>query len=375
MANYTIEKYHGSYNKTYNGSTSRKYIVVHYTGAGTSAPGCARNNCIYFSGGNRNASADYFIDDGSIYEYNDPKSGYYSWHCGDGGGAYGITNANSIGIEVCMNGDNPYTAAEIDRLTWLVQKLMKDFNISSSNVVRHYDASRKLCPYYYAQRPNEWVKLREQITGGKVSGSTTPSTPSTPSTSTPTQNGSIKAGTYTVLVNDLNVRTAPTTSAQSVAKYNKGNKVTLDGWSTKANGCIWGRYIGASSGQYRYIAVQVEGGATYASIGGTTSGSTSSSAPAKKDVATVAQEVINGKWGNGDDRKRKLEAAGYNYSEVQAKVNQMLGAGGGATNVNIDALARDVIAGKYGNGDARKKALGSNYTAVQKRVNEILSGK
>lgn len=40
----------------------------------------------------------------------------------------------------------------------------------------------------------------------------------------------------------------------------------------------------------------------------------------------------------------------------------------------IDSLARGVLAGKYGNGDQRRKALGSNYNTVQKRVNAILKG-
>lgn len=44
----------------------------------------------------------------------------------------------------------------------------------------------------------------------------------------------------------------------------------------------------------------------------------------KKTVTEVAREVIAGKWGNGADRKKKLEAAGYNYSEVQKKVNELL---------------------------------------------------
>lgn len=44
------------------------------------------------------------------------------------------------------------------------------------------------------------------------------------------------------------------------------------------------------------------------------------------------------------------------------------------TTSNIDQLAKDVIAGKYGNGDARKKALGSKYAEVQARVNELLKG-
>lgn len=40
---------------------------------------------------------------------------------------------------------------------------------------------------------------------------------------------------------------------------------------------------------------------------------------------------------------------------------------------DIDALVQDMLAGKYGNGDARKATLGSLYAAVQARVNEILS--
>lgn len=44
----------------------------------------------------------------------------------------------------------------------------------------------------------------------------------------------------------------------------------------------------------------------------------------KKSVTEIADEVIAGKWGNGDERKAKLEAAGYNYNEIQSKVNEKL---------------------------------------------------
>ena len=47
--------------------------------------------------------------------------------------------------------------------------------------------------------------------------------------------------------------------------------------------------------------------------------------PKKKTVDELAREVLNGAWGNGEDRKNRLEAAGYNYQEVQNKVNQLLG--------------------------------------------------
>lgn len=53
---------------------------------------------------------------------------------------------------------------------------------------------------------------------------------------------------------------------------------------------------------------------------------TVASAPAvgNKDVATVAREVIAGKWGSGETRRKKLAAAGYDYATIQAKVNGIL---------------------------------------------------
>lgn len=91
-----------------------------------------------------------------------------------------------------------------------------------------------------------------------------------------------------------------------------------------------------------------------------------------KSVTEVAKEVIAGKWGNGSDRKAALENAGYSYSEVQAKVNELCG----GSSVDYTAVAKQVIAGKWGNGDDRKnklKAAGYDYSKVQAKVNELLS--
>ena len=46
--------------------------------------------------------------------------------------------------------------------------------------------------------------------------------------------------------------------------------------------------------------------------------------PVKKSVTEIAKEVIQGKWGNGTDRKNRLEKAGYNYNEVQSIVNKLM---------------------------------------------------
>lgn len=96
----------------------------------------------------------------------------------------------------------------------------------------------------------------------------------------------------------------------------------------------------------------------------------------KKTIEEIAKEVIDGKWGSGSTRKRKLEQAGYSYNEVQTKVNEILKGKTVTTKKTVDELAREVIKGKWGNGATRKKKLteaGYDYSAVQKRVNEILS--
>ena len=93
--------------------------------------------------------------------------------------------------------------------------------------------------------------------------------------------------------------------------------------------------------------------------------------PAKKSVDTIAHEVIRGMWGSGTLRKAALTKAGYDYAEVQAKVNDLIGAGKNS----ITAVAKEVIAGKWGNGAARRNALkraGYDPDVVQKKVNELL---
>lgn len=109
----------------------------------------------------------------------------------------------------------------------------------------------------------------------------------------------------------------------------------------------------------------------YVAADTTTSTQTTSS---KKSVDTIAKEVIAGKWGNGDERKKKLTTAGYNYSDVQKRVNELCKQTT-STKKSVDTIAKEVIAGKWGNGDERKKKLtaaGYDYSAIQNRVNALL---
>ena len=114
-------------------------------------------------------------------------------------------------------------------------------------------------------------------------------------------------------------------------------------------------YRGSWDGVLHYNGKADTGGASVPTGSGAPSGETSD----------LARRVIAGEFGNGDARRAAL---GDRYDEVQAEVNRILGGG----SVDIDALARRVISGEFGNGDERKRRLGFNYDAVQSRVNEIL---
>lgn len=164
-----INTYHGTCNrsKRAGGLGAIKYFNVHYTG-GT---GCAKNNCIYFANGNRNASADLFIDpDGTIWEYNNILDGYYTWAVGDGRGKYGITNTNSINVEVVNNG-GAFTGAQVKALAALYAHYCNILG-RKLTIERHYDASRKQCPAYYVDN-GRWEALKAAIAGGNVQQVTT----------------------------------------------------------------------------------------------------------------------------------------------------------------------------------------------------------
>ena len=101
-------------------------------------------------------------------------------------------------------------------------------------------------------------------------------------------------------------------------------------------------------------------------------------APAKKTVEQLAREVIRGDWGNGQERKDRLTAAGYDYATVQSLVDKILNK---SQTVKVDKksneeIAKEVIKGLWGNGQERKdrlKAAGYDYTAVQAIVNKLMS--
>lgn len=103
--------------------------------------------------------------------------------------------------------------------------------------------------------------------------------------------------------------------------------------------------------------------------GGAPSSDTGANAPSNpsKSIDQLADEVINGAWGNGQDRVNRLTSAGYDASAIQAKVNERL-----SSRKSVSQLADEVIAGQWGNGQDRVNRLnaaGYDANAVQQEVN------
>lgn len=93
--------------------------------------------------------------------------------------------------------------------------------------------------------------------------------------------------------------------------------------------------------------------------------STAACKPAQKSVDEIAREVIAGKWGNGTDRKNRLTAAGYSYDAVQAKVNELLHA-----QSTSQAVYHTVKSGETLSGIARK--YGTTVSTIQKLNSSLI---
>jgi len=93
-----------------------------------------------------------------------------------------------------------------------------------------------------------------------------------------------------------------------------------------------------------------------------------------KSIDEIAQEVINGDWGNGEERKNALINAGYDYNAVQNRVNEIMNNPAPNKKSN-EEIARAVINGDYGNGEERAiKLMAEGYdpVVIQDIVNSMM---
>lgn len=257
-----------------------------------------------FAPTSRQASCNYGIGaDGRIGMYCEEND--RSW-CSSN-----ATNDNrAITIEVASDTKHPYAvnakayAALIDllvdickrngipRLVWSTSKADRVNHKNGCNMTVHRDYANKSCPgeYLYSRHAQIASEVNKRL-------GSTDTRPQPEKVLYRVQTGAFrnKAGAEALL--------------QQVKA--KG----FDTYMVKVNG-LYKVQVGAFAQKSNAIAMAAKlkaaGFSTYVVSGG------------NKSVEEIAREVLQGKWGNGADRKARLEAAGYDYAEVQAKVNTLV---------------------------------------------------
>ena len=257
-----------------------------------------------FAPTSRQASCNYGIGaDGRIGMYCEEKD--RSW-CSSNA----ANDNRAITIEVASDTKHPYAvnakayAALIDllvdickrngipRLVWSTSKADRVNHKNGCNMTVHRDYANKSCPgeYLYSRHAQIASEVNKRL-------GSTDTRPQPEKVLYRVQTGAFrnKAGAEALL--------------QQVKA--KG----FDTYMVKVNG-LYKVQVGAFAQKSNAIAVAAKlkaaGFSTYVVSGG------------GKSVEEIAREVLQGKWGNGADRKARLEAAGYDYAEVQAKVNMLV---------------------------------------------------
>lgn len=257
-----------------------------------------------FAPTSRQASCNYGIGaDGRIGMYCEEKD--RSW-CSSNA----ANDNRAITIEVASDTKHPYAvnakayAALIDllvdickrngipRLVWSTSKADRVNHKNGCNMTVHRDYANKSCPgeYLYSRHAQIASEVNKRL-------GSTDTRPQPEKVLYRVQTGAFrnKAGAEALL-------------RQVKAKG-------FDTYMVKVNG-LYKVQVGAFAQKSNAIAMAAKlkaaGFSTYVISGG------------GKSVEEIAREVLQGKWGNGADRKARLEAAGYDYAEVQAKVNTLV---------------------------------------------------
>lgn len=144
-----------------------KYIVIHDTG-NTSKGADAMAHFRYLQNATRYGSAHYYVDDKQVIQTIGDS--LIAWSIGDKWGysnnpnrIVDAINSNSLSVEMCINSDIDKAKA-YKNLVELTKNLMKKFHISPDRVIRHFDATGKICPGSWSVNNwQQWWQFKEDI--------------------------------------------------------------------------------------------------------------------------------------------------------------------------------------------------------------------
>lgn len=299
-------------------------ITIHNTANNASA----ENEIKYMIGNNKQVSYHYAVDDKEIIQ--GILENRNAWHAGDGNGN---GNRKTISIEICYStGDKAKFEKAQENTAEFVAYKLKEYGWDVDRVYTHKHWSGKHCPHRTLDEYGweYFINLVKKYMGKQTSPTITGEMYRVRKS---WNDASSQIGAYTILENAIRA-------------------------------CKDGYYVFDSKGNIIYPEKELQ---------------VAPPAPVKKSNTEIAQEVIAGKWGNGATRKTKLQDAGYDYNAVQAEVERLMKKPEPPKPVlkSVDTIAAEVMAGKWGNGDARKKALteaGYDYAAIQAAVNKLTKG-
>ena len=235
-----------------------------------------------YNGNMKDVRVHYYVDNVCAWQ-NLPHS-LSGWHAADGSGN---GNRRTIAIECIMS--SAYNATDKkseDNCARLAAALLKKYNLDINHLFTHthwlnvrdgksgsvdyLNTARnpyKMCPAYILPH---WTEFKKKVQAYMDAGS------STPATSSPKQLYRVRKSWA-----DAKSQIGAFSSLENAKKACKNGYAVFD-----------------SNGKQVY--------------------------PTKKSIDEVAREVIQGKWGNGAERKKRLTEAGYDYNEVQKNVNQLI---------------------------------------------------
>lgn len=307
------------------GRSGRKieYIAIHHMAGILTAKQCGA----IFQNGSRKASSNYGIGkDAEVGLYVDEANTSYCNSNWD-------SNCKSVTIETSnssLGGDYPVSDAVLNKLIELVADIARRNNlgklVKGQNLVWHRMYAATTCPGDYLLSKMDYIAEQANKINGQV---------------------------------DSKSETTNKKSNEEIA-----NEVIAGKWG---NGDA--RKTALTNAGYDFSAIQ-------SIVNKKMTGKATESKSSLKSVDEIAQEVIAGKWGNGQDRFNKLAAAGYDGNAVQNRVNEILGVKNTTSSQKSnEEIANEVIQGKWGNGADRKanlQAAGYDYNAIQAIVNKKL---
>lgn len=200
-----------------------EWIILHYVGAVSTA----KNNADYFYSTFRGASAHYFVDENEIWQVVEDNDS--SWAIGADKYYTDARNTNSISIEMCCykNNDGKLDIKEsvVEKTIELTKYLMDKYDIDVDHVIRHYDATRKVCPAPFVNDESRWQDFKKALGGRSTSSSTSSS------------NSEKVIATVKVTADvGLNCRKKATTSSDIVKAFVRGTSLKI--YEISGN---WGR--------------------------------------------------------------------------------------------------------------------------------------